>query len=58
MRDIDWVLHFKAAVYAIFAAATGAIMGGVLDSHGEHFHAQVLALLAGGLIYVWRYHEG
>ena len=58
MRDIDWVLHFKAAVYAIFAAATGAIMGGVLDTHGEHFHARGLALLAGGLIYVWRYHEG
>jgi hypothetical protein len=58
MRNIDLVLHFKCAVYAVFAAATGAIVGGLFDTYGEHTHAQALAILAGGLTYAWRYHEG
>jgi hypothetical protein len=51
-------VYFKAAVYALFAAAGGAIIGSLFDGHGDHTHAQTLAIMAGGLTYAWQYYEG
>jgi hypothetical protein len=32
---------------AIFIAGAGAMIGSLFDSHGEHWHAQTLGLIAG-----------
>jgi hypothetical protein len=51
-------VYLKAAVYAVLAAAVGAIVGSLFDSNGTHSHAQTLALLVAVAAAVWRISEG
>jgi hypothetical protein len=51
-------IHFKAAIYAIFAASGGAIFGSLLDSHGNHTVAQTAAIFCAVGVYAWRLDRG
>lgn len=51
-------VHFKAAVYALFAASGGAIVGSLLDSYGEHSNARLVGIVAGVAAYIWRVGKG
>lgn len=51
-------VYLKAAVYALFAAGGGAIVGSLFDSGADHVHAQTLAILAGIVAFGWRVKQG
>ena len=51
-------LHITAAIYAIFAAGGGAMIGSIFDTPGAHTDAQVIGVIAAIGAYVWRVSRG